>query len=329
MHSKTRVHEKNQGVVFRKNIGHYEVHVDGQVVICEISPRLRKELVYPIADPNSLSHIVRDVRDIRAVDPVAVGDEVRLVDTQDGFGLIIEVLPRKSKLARRDPGRKKLEQVMVANLDQMVPVFAAAQPAPKWNLLDRYLVSAESLGLASLICINKLDLVEDPDALGEVVEDYQKIGYRVILTSTVTGEGLAEFRAALKGRVSVFIGKSGVGKTSLLNTLQPGLGLRINDISRATGKGKHTTTNLAMFPLALGGSVVDTPGMREFGLWDVEDTDLALLFPEMRPFIGRCKFGLDCSHTSEPGCSIRQAVESSQISQRRYQNYLRICGGVD
>jgi ribosome biogenesis GTPase len=218
-------------------------------------------------------------------------------------------------------------------------VFAAANPAPKWNMLDRYLASTESLDLPALIVITKLDLLQAADGsteteLGTIVEEYRQIGYPVLLTSSVTGEGLDELRQALRGRVSVLVGKSGVGKTALLNALQPGLGLRVNAVSQVTGKGKHTTTYLEMFPLEFdnhepsdtnfGGSIVDTPGVREFGLWDVNEDDLALFFPEMRPFVGHCKFGLDCQHNEEPGCAIRKAVATGRISPRRYQSYIRL-----
>jgi ribosome biogenesis GTPase / thiamine phosphate phosphatase len=324
--------KKGQGIVYRKSTGHYQVNIGESIVSCDLSPRLRKTLVYPIADPNSRPAVVDYVKDIDTVDPVAVGDQVEFVDNQDGTGLIVEVLPRRSKLSRLNPGKKKIEQVVVANLDQVVPVFAAAQPEPKWNLLDRYLVSAESCDLPSLIVITKMDLLEDEDPLMVEVENYRAAGYRVILTSTVTGEGIQELQEALRDNVSVFVGKSGVGKTSLLNAIQPELGLKVNEVSQATGKGRHTTTQLAMFVLEYGGSVVDTPGMREFGIWDARkrnsrELDLALFFPEMRSLVGRCKFGLDCSHDHEPGCAIQEAVEKNNIPSRRYESYLRLQEG--
>jgi len=321
------------GVVYKKTIGSYGVLADGQLIPCALSRRLRKQLIYPTADPNSLRHVVREVKAIEHTDPVAVGDTVRFIDSQDGSGLIIEILPRRSKLTRRSavpmPGAHPFEQVIVANLDQVVPVFAAANPTPKWNMLDRYLVSAESLGLKALICINKLDLAQRSAGqlageLGEVIQEYRQIGYPVILVSAINGEGLAELRTALAGRVSVFVGKSGVGKTSLLNALQPGLGQRVKEVSQITGKGRHTTTNLEMFPLESGGALVDTPGVREFGLWELEDDDLAIYYPEMRPYIGLCKFGLDCQHDTEPGCAVRKAVMAGKVSPRRYKSLLML-----
>ena len=140
----------------------------------------------------------------------------------------------------------------------------------------------------------------------------------------MTGEGLNELKTTLRDRLSVFVGKSGVGKTSLLNALEPGLGLRVQETSQRTGKGRHTTTHFEMFALAAGGAIIDTPGIREFGLWDVEQDDLALFFPEMRPFVGTCKFGLDCEHDQEPGCAIRRAVGAGTISPYRYQSYLKL-----
>jgi ribosome biogenesis GTPase len=156
------------------------------------------------------------------------------------------------------------------------------------------------------------------------VDTYRRAGYKVILTSSVTGEGIEELKSALRGRVSVLAGKSGVGKTSLLNALQPGLGLSVSEVSRATNKGRHTTSNLAMYPLEHGGFIVDTPGMREFGLWEVEDEDLAQFFPEMRKYIARCRFGLDCGHDQEPGCAIRAAVQRGEVSTRRYKSMLKL-----
>lgn len=316
------------GTVVRKYLGAYHVQLGDQLVKCEISSRLRKELVYPTADPSSLRHAVREVKEIRMVDPVAVGDEVRILELQDGSGYIQEVLPRRSKLVRLSAGRKPLEQVIVANLDQVVMVFAVAQPTPKWNLLDRYLVSAESAGLRAVICLTKKDLLLEGDyEVAQAIECYRQIGYPVILTSAVEGEGIAEFRAHVSGRFSAMIGKSGVGKTTLLNAMQPGLGLRVNEISRATGKGRHTTSNLEMYRLVGGGNLVDTPGMREFGLWEIDGTDLAWLFPEMRSFIGKCRFGLDCSHTHESDCAIQEAVDRGEVSAMRYQSYLRLMEG--
>jgi ribosome biogenesis GTPase len=319
------------GVVYKKTIGNYTVHNDGQAVLCELSNRIRKQLIYPTADPGSLRHRVQKVVELEHMDPLAVGDEVRYIQAEEGKGLIVELLPRRNKLTRRSAVPKPLhhgahpfEQIIVTNMDQVVPVMAAAQPDPKWNLLDRYLASAETGGIGSLICITKMDLMKGKEQeLKAALDEYQRIGYAYVLTSAFTGEGIDTLQEALAGQSSVLVGKSGVGKTALLNALQPGLGLRVKEVNQVTGKGRHTTTNLEMFPLESGGAIVDTPGTREFGLWEFED-DLALLFPEMRSLVGKCRFGLDCSHDEEPGCVIRKAVIDGQISPRRYQSYLQL-----
>ena len=316
-----------QGVVFRKNLGHYTVHTEERDIDCALSSRLRKELIYPTADPSSLRHRVQQVREIEHVDPVAIGDLVIFTDAGDGSGMITEILPRRNKLSRpaTTPGQRVFEQVIVSNVNQVIPVFAAANPPPKWHLLDRYLVSAEASELPALICITKIDLLSDRSEIDGVVDSYRKIGYNVLYVSAATGEGLEEIKQAFRGQISVMVGKSGVGKTSLLNAIQPGLGLRVKEVSRGElGKGMHTTTYLEMFPLDFGGAVIDTPGMREFGLWDADNDSLDQFFPEMRPLIGKCKFGLDCIHDEEPGCAVRKAVVDGTISPYRYQSYIKL-----
>jgi ribosome biogenesis GTPase len=260
---------------------------------------------------------------------VAIGDRVRYVEAGDGTGMITEILPRASKLSRPAPvpGQRVFEQVIVSNADLILPVFSVANPTPKWGLLDRYLVSAETADLPSLIVINKLDLADKNPSFEEEIEVYRRIGYPVLLVSAVTGEGVAELKQALQGKQSVLVGKSGVGKTSLLNAIQPGLGLRVKAVSRGElGKGRHTTTYFEMFELDFGGRLVDTPGIREFGLWDIAAEELAYLFPEMAGFVGQCKFGLSCRHDQEPGCAIRKAVMAGMISPYRYQSYMNLRG---
>ncbi len=324
------------GVVIQKNMASYRVRLDGRVLTCSLSQRLGRP---PHASQAKFDPRRKDRRHGKAseganpLESLAVGDLVRLAPGSNGSGQIVEILPRRNRLSRRSalpmPGAHPFEQVIAANVDLVVPVFAAADPAPHWNLLDRYLVSAESLELPSLVCITKLDLAQaadgTPDAeLAAAVEEYRRIGYPVLLTSALTGDGLDEFRRALRGRLTVLVGKSGVGKTSLLNALQPGLGLRVVEVNPTTGKGRHTTSSAEMFDLDFGGALVDTPGVREFGLWDVDQDDLALFFPEMQPFVGRCRFGLDCQHEDEPGCALRKAVMAGQVSPRRYQSFLRL-----
>jgi ribosome biogenesis GTPase len=295
-----------QGMIIKQNRQQYLIWSGEQVVECTLSTRLKK------AKTTNL----------------VVGDSVQW----DDRGQIIAGLPRLNWLSRRSarpmPSARAHEQVIVANVDQVVPVFAAAKPRPAWNLLDRYLVSAEVADIPALVCLTKLDLVSGRERaeIEAVAAEYQAIGYDVVLTSTVTGRGLADLKDRLQGRLSALLGKSGVGKTSLLNAIEPSLGQRVQAVSQATSKGRHTTTTSEIFTLATGGAIIDTPGIREFGLWDVDGPDLAWYFPEMRPFIGGCKFRLDCHHDEEPGCAVRKAVIEGQISPYRYQSYLKLRG---
>lgn len=315
--------QNNVGVIYKKTLGNYEVHTSERMLPCIISNRLRKQFTFPSR------HSDRQVKFLDDIDLVAVGDQVRFIDSHDGTGMITEILPRRSHLSRQTsvpmPDALPFEQIIVANIDQVVPVFSAASPAPHWNMLDRYLVAAEERNLPCVICITKLDLADARDnEFWDAIADYRRIGYPVVLASAVTGSGLDDMKQILQGRTSVLLGKSGVGKSSLLNALQPGLGLRVNEVSRVKGRGKHTTTHLEMFPLAFSGAVVDTPGAREFGLWDVNPDDLDLFFPEMRPYLGQCRFGMGCRHDEEPGCAIRQAVTAEKISPRRYSSFIRL-----
>ncbi len=311
------------GTVYRKSRGAYFIQVDGRMVVCSISSKLRKILVYPIADASSVRQRVVDVERISAIDPIAIGDEVGIIEDGAGGGMIKDILPRRNEFRRKAAGNRPWEQVMVANVDQVVPVFSVAKPKPNWGMLDRYLVGAEAAEVPALICITKMDLAEG-DSLIETLRVYETIGYPVITTSVMTPSGIDKITDVLKDRTSVLVGKSGVGKTTLLNAIQADLGLKVREVSDSTGKGKHTTSHLEMFPLDIGGAIIDTPGMREFGMLDLWKRNLAELFPEMRPFIGQCKFGMNCAHKSEPGCAIKQAVEAGDIAYQRYQSYMKM-----
>ncbi len=256
-----------------------------------------------------------------ASDLAVVGDRVQIRLVDDGSAIIETVEPRTRVLSRKDPGRR-VEQVIVANPDQAVFVLACADPEPNARTLDRLLVAAERGAIPALICANKIDLVHKGD-VREFFSEYQRIGYRVILTSAETGSGVKELRHALSGRVSVLAGPSGVGKTSLLNRLEPGLGRKTMEISPGTREGKHSTVVAELLPLSGGGHIVDTPGLKAFALWDIEPEEVDAYFPEIRQRVAGCAFS-DCSHMHEPGCAVVQAVERGEISPLRYDSYLRI-----
>jgi ribosome biogenesis GTPase / thiamine phosphate phosphatase len=303
------------GIIYQKSNALFCVYKDGFFYSCNLA----RSSVVQSKRQGKISN--------NSIDPV-VGDYVTLLESEAGSGLITRILPRRNQISRRAPlpnhGAHAFEQVIAANIDQVVIVFSADRPAPHWNLLDRYLVQAEAAGIPALICITKTDLlVERIDLEGEM-QTYLHLGYPLFYTSSQDGSGIAELNQKLSGQVSILMGKSGVGKSSLINTLQPGLDQRVNTVSRESGKGKHTTSDVRMFNLDSGGAIIDTPGIRELALWDINNAELAYYFPEMRPFIGQCKFRADCNHEDEPGCAIRKAVMANKISPRRYQSYLRI-----
>jgi ribosome biogenesis GTPase len=257
-------------------------------------------------------------------EPVTIGDRVELTLLADGTASIEQVLPRRRVLSRRAPGRTT-EQLLVANPDQAVFVFACADPDPNFRMLDRLLVVAEKEAIPALICANKLDLVEPRSARREF-GIYERIGYKVFYTSALEGRGVKELRRKLAGKLSVFAGPSGSGKSTLLNRFQPGLGLRTEPVSQSSRRGTHTTVARELLPLEGGGYVADTPGLKAFALWDIEPGEVDAYFREMAPLVEGCEFS-DCTHEHEPGCAVRAAVEAGTIDPGRYDSYLRIRAG--
>ncbi|MEO7217290.1 MAG: ribosome small subunit-dependent GTPase A [Gemmatimonadaceae bacterium] len=254
---------------------------------------------------------------------LSVGDNVQLLEGERGDGwMITSIDPRTSQLARREPGGRIGERVVVANLDQVVVVFAAANPEPHPRMLDRFLVIAEANSLAARVVINKLDLGSE-SVLRKRFGDYEAAGYPVHYTSVMDNRGLDELHAAFDGTTSALSGPSGVGKSSLMNALYPGLNLRVGAISESVNKGRHTTVGAVMHPLPAGGYVADTPGLREVGVWGLDPVDLPDCFPEFRPFLHECRFG-NCSHLTEPGCAVSAAVGSGAVSAARYDSYSRL-----
>ncbi len=254
---------------------------------------------------------------------LAVGDRVDVTrEGADAAWSIARIHERHSQLARRSPTGGYGERVVVANVDQVLVVFAAARPEPHPRMLDRFLVIAEANDLAVQVVINKCDLVSAADALRPFA-DHIAAGYPVHTTSAVTGEGLEGLRTVVQGRMSALSGPSGVGKSSLMNALFPNLGLRVGAISDSVNKGRHTTVGALLHPLPGGGFIADTPGLREVGLWGIEVSAVASCFPEFRPWLDGCRFA-DCTHLVEPGCTVREAVHAGQVSRARYDSFAKL-----
>ncbi|MCP4582537.1 MAG: ribosome small subunit-dependent GTPase A [candidate division Zixibacteria bacterium] len=253
--------------------------------------------------------------------PVAVGDNVEISIGNDGIASIEKVLPRRQLLSRPDILVKGKKQVIAVNLDQLVIITSTKDPQFKPGLIDRFLICAEIEKLQAAVVINKVDLA-DPKEFLVYAEAWESAGYRVIFTSALNGSGLTEFANLLKDKSSTLAGHSGVGKSSLLNAIQPQLNIRTKQISKTSGKGVHTTTSVIMHPLTFGGWVADTPGLKVFGLSGATRSNLCTFFPEMTEH-DDCRFN-DCVHLNEPDCAVKAAVESGNISEFRYNNYKKI-----
>lgn len=268
----------------------------------------------------------------RGTDVVAPGDRVRVVDVGEGEGRIIEVLPRVRALSRLARHSNDVEQVILANPDQALFLFAVRNPDPHPRLLDRFLVMAESRELPALVGINKMDLVEeesdDTPALAHAMFDRYAPFYPTFFLSARSGQGLDELRQALHGKITAVAGPSGVGKSSLLNVLDPSRERKVGEVSEATGKGRHTTTATILHRVAGEGDtyLADTPGIRALSLQGVDLTDLDQLFPEFTPYLGQCRYA-DCAHLTEPGCVIMQAVAEGEIDRERYESYAALRRG--
>src|SRR3954467_7889353 len=255
---------------------------------------------------------------------VAAGDVVWFRPEGQADGIIERVEPRRGIVSRTSRGR---QHVLVANVDQLIIVTSAAEPRLKPNLIDRLLVTAEKGGIRPVICINKIDLINPADLM-PLVGVYAQLGYDVLLVSATDGLGIDRLRDRLSGEESVVSGQSGVGKSSLLNAIEPGLHLRVQEVSEETEKGRHTTTTAELIPLSFGGYVVDTPGIRQFQLWDVIPEEVAGYFRELRPYVSGCRFP-NCTHTHEDNCAVKDAVADGWIDARRYESYVQIRSGED
>jgi ribosome biogenesis GTPase / thiamine phosphate phosphatase len=277
----------------------------------------RDGAVYRVATGSGEVRAVLAGKAKRDTSRIVVGDRVRLEPDPEGpLHAILGVEPRTSLLERRVPEGRGTRPV-AANVDQVFVVTATLDPAPIPQLIDRLLVVAEANEIAAAVVVNKIDL--DPGAA--LIERCRRAGYAVFPASTRTGEGIAELAAALAGRISVVTGPSGAGKSSLLNRVQPGLRLRIGEISAKVRRGKHTTVSAVMLPLDAGGFLVDTPGFSEVGLWGIDPGELDSCFPEFRPFLGDCRYA-DCRHRSEPGCRVLEALDGGAIARERWESYV-------
>lgn len=314
-----------EGIVLLVTSGQYIVqseadkHSNPRQYRCLLRGNLKKEFTFNTS--TSVARRVTRAKRPMIKDTVAVGDRVRFTPVDESAGVIEEILPRKTRFARGSSGRR--EQTLITNLDQLAIVFACAEPNPDLWLIDRWIVAAESNGIEPLIVANKRELIDEA-TFQKFFADYERIGYRVLATSANCAIGIEELRGALRGRISAFTGPSGVGKSSLLNALQPGLKLDTGDIGHTTFKGRHTTTVRQLIPLETGGWVADTPGLRQLELLEMDRETLADSFIEFRPFLETsCRFN-DCRHDAEPDCNLKQAVESGAISERRYRSFLQL-----
>ncbi len=314
-----------EGIVLRAIAGLYVVQIETdkdshpRKLNCTLRGNLKK--VFSYSTSGSRPARVQRARRPFTTDTAAVGDRVRVTPIDAETGVIEEILPRQTRFARA--AFRGSEQTLITNLDQLVIVFACAEPLPDLWRIDRWLVAAESYGLEPLLIANKRDLVDEA-AFEAHFAEYASFGYRVLATSVRQSLGIEELRAALRGRISAFTGPSGVGKSSLLNTVQPGLQLDTGDIGQVTFKGRHTTTVRELLPLESGGWVADTPGLRQLQFLALTRDELAECFVEFRPYLETpCRFR-DCRHENEPGCHLKIAVQAGHISPRRYESFLQL-----
>ena len=276
-------------------------------------------VLYQCATRRILKTLATDQRHV-----VSAGDRVLFRPAPSGMleGVIERVEPRRGVLSRSS---RRRQQIIVTNVDQILIVGSAAEPYIKPNLIDRFLVTAEMSRVRPLICINKIDLVERA-TLQPLVGVYSQMGYPVLLVSARTGFNIERLRRAMAGRQSAVVGQSGVGKSSLLNAVEEGLALRVGAVSAESQKGRHTTTTARLIPLSGGGYVVDTPGLRQFQLWDIIPEEIAGLYRDVRPFVSHCRYP-NCTHTHEEDCAVKNAVADDLLDERRYESYCHLFAG--
>lgn len=302
------------GTVIKSTGSWYNVRPDGggEVLQCRIVGKFR-------------------LNDIPLTNPVAVGDRVEVLLDQPGQGQINKILPRRNYVVRQSPRRKHDLHLLAANIDQAVLIVTVSHPNLKPGFIDRFLLMTEPNEIPVTIVFNKGDLYDDEDVATffAMKAVYEKIGYGVLATSVVERKGLEALKDLLKGKITLMSGQSGVGKSSLINAIQPQLELRTGDISDYSGKGQHTTTFAEMFELDFGGAIIDTPGIKMLSFNDKDAQNIAHSFREFFALSDQCRFGASCRHRNEPGCAVRKAVEAGEVSELRYNNYLGILEEVE
>ena len=293
------------GVVVRSTGSWYEVMNGQQRVQCRIRGKLR-------------------LKGVRSTNPVVVGDVVKCEADEQGEYVISAIEPRRNYIIRRASNLSKESHIIASNIDQALLVATLFSPETATEFIDRFLVTCEAYKVPVTILLAKIDLArQNPEAVEEFHAIYESAGYRVIDVSATEGEGVEIVREMLHGRTTLLSGNSGVGKSTLVAAVEPGLDIRTGEISQSHNKGKHTTTFSTMYPLADGGYIIDTPGIKGFGLIDIEDAELAYYFPEMMRYLPECRF-YNCSHTHEPHCAVVEAVKRGEIAYPRYESYLKI-----
>jgi ribosome biogenesis GTPase len=300
------------GIVLRSTGSFYDVLADdGHKYVCKVRGKIRLE-------------------GIKETNPIAVGDRVTF-GTQNDIGFITEILPRTNHILRQSVKKKEHTHVLAANIDQVLLVVTLAFPRTSLGFIDRFLVTAEAFGIPQVLVFNKKDLLNDEGhaVQQEIIELYQRIGVTCITTSALSGEAQPELQALIDNKTTLVAGHSGVGKSTLLNTLSATINQRVGEVSDYSEKGTHTTTFAEMFPLGEKTFVIDTPGIKEWGLIDMTPQELSDYFPEMRILRGNCKFGSRCVHINEPKCAVLDAVQDGSIALSRYESYISMAAGED
>ena len=298
------------GVVVKSTGSWYQVKTqDGNYVQCRINGKFRLE-------------------GIKHTNPIAVGDQVDYeieTNNEQHTGVINKIHDRKNYIIRKSSNLSKQTHIIASNIDQALLVASLVQPQTSLGFIDRFIMTAEAYHIPTILIFNKADLYKGPlaDILDETMSMYRKIGYQCLETSVVNGKNTEQLKLMLKDKTTLVAGHSGVGKSSLLNSISPGLNLKTGDISNFSQKGTHTTTFAEMFELSFGGNIIDTPGIKEFGIVDFNESEISHYFKEMRPYITKCRFN-NCKHLNEPGCAVKEAVGNGEIAQERFESYINI-----